>query len=272
LPQRAGQRKSLDARGAPRKEVCAAPGLRLREVCGVWSWSSLSWLGLLALVACERPAPPHHGPEPGSGLRGKATVGVILERAAEGELVAGGVTWRSAALVISDVELHACEQGWRWPSLVGDAYAHVPGSAMRLGTPMAIELLGAPGKARIIGESAPPHVAICAMEVILAPADADVINVTELDAGALEGRTFVARGVDAAGAEVTVSLALRRAVRVEVPPGALVVRRDEAEVFALVQLAVGPELLEGLERMGEEEAERVLVARLGEKMKLYGGK
>jgi hypothetical protein len=61
-------------------------------------------------------------------------------------------------------------------------------------------------------------------------------------------------------------------VRVEVPPGALVVRRDEAEVFALVQLAVGPELLEGLERMGEEEAERVLVARLGEKMKLYGGK
>lgn len=38
------------------------------------------------------------------------------------------------------------------------------------------------------------------MEVILAPADADVINVTELDAGALEGRTFVARGVDAAGA------------------------------------------------------------------------
>jgi hypothetical protein len=238
--------------------------------------SGLLWsvVGMaVAWSACERPAAaPTSGAAPGSALRGKATVGVILAREGEGgPLSAGGVTWESAALVVSDVELHACERASAWPALIPEAYAHVPGSPTRLGTPMALELLGSPGKAKIVGEAAPPHVAVCALEVILAPADEDVINATELDAELLVGKTFVARGVDAAGAPVSVSLDLRRAVRVPIKPGALELSARASDVFALVRVPVTAQLLSGLEQMSQEEAAAALVARLGESMTLYGG-
>lgn len=234
-------------------------------------WSA--WIASVVCGAvvsgCEAPPPAPGAAAPGSGLAGKATVGVILKRTAE--LDASAVRWLNVALVVSDVELHACEQArWAPDWLVPAAYAHVPGSAMRLGTPMAVELTGEPGRAKIIGEAAPPMASICALGVVLAPADDDIINTTELEAGQLEGRTFVARGVRADGERVSVELKLRRVVRVPVEPGALVIRPEDPEVFALVQVRVTDALLEGLDTMGEAEAEEALVRRLEANMTLYG--
>jgi hypothetical protein len=221
------------------------------------------------VAGCEAPPPAPGAPAPGSGLAGKATVGVILKRTAE--LDTSAVRWLHVVLVVSDVELHACEQArWAPDWLVSEAYAHVPGSAMRLGTPMAVELTGEPGRAKIIGEAAPPMTAICALGVVLAPADNDVLNTTELEAEQLEGRTFVARGVRADGTKAAVELTMRRVVWVPIEPGALVIRPDDPEVFALVQLRVTDALLAGLDTMTESEAEEALVKRLEANMTLYG--
>ncbi len=128
---------------------------------------------------------------------------------------------------IGDVELHACEtpapqraslHDWLIPS----AHAHVPDSATRLGTPFVEDLLGPQGKARIMGELAPPHGRYCALEVIFAPADDDIINMTEADTEALIGNTYLIAGrvrasSDAPWQQLNASGPWRHAQRVALP-------------------------------------------------------
>jgi hypothetical protein len=232
------------------------------------------WLALscsLATLNCrEAPSPAAMAP-PGGQLRGSATLGVILSRDASeaGPLQAEGITWDSIIVVISDVELHACEQAaspWR---LISEAHAHVPGSPTRLGTPMALELLATPGRAKIIGEAAPPLVELCALTVVLAPADDDVINATDLDEEALVGKTLLARGRDADGQPVALTSQARLTWRVEVERGALALTKRQTQLFALIEVSVSEQMVTGLRgESGELEVDR-LVESVVNKMQFF---
>ena len=111
------------------------------------------------------------------------------------------VTLKTLSLVISDVELHACikpdlETSSRhapW-SMIAEAHAHVPDSASRLGTPTIEDLLGAPGRARMLGEVAPPPGRYCGLRVVIAPADEDVVNLSEAPSRDVLGRSAVVHG------------------------------------------------------------------------------
>lgn len=79
---------------------------------------------------------------------------------------------------------------WFIPS----AYAHVPESATRLGTPTLDDMLGETGRARIVGEIAPPFGEYCSVRVVVAPADEDVVNLSELPPDELTGHSAIVRG------------------------------------------------------------------------------
>lgn len=88
--------------------------------------------------------------------------------------------------------------------LISPAFAHVPSSATRLGTPFVENLL-APGQARIIDEIAPPMASYCRLYAIVSPADDDIVNLTDLDTADIVGKTLLLRGryraaTEAAGA------------------------------------------------------------------------
>jgi len=118
---------------------------------------------------------------------------------------------REAYLVVSAVELHACEPGLDdyespdgpvlndlapdlWPLVGGTARAHVPDSSTRMGTPFIEDLLAEPGRARIAGELAPPLAAYCRAAAVFAPADRDVSNTTDVATSAIDGHTLLVRG------------------------------------------------------------------------------
>lgn len=142
----------------------------------------------------------HHfeGVAPGGPVRTELDDGTTLEI-------------REAYLVVSAVELHACEPGLDdyespdgpvlndlvpdlWPLVGGTARAHVPDSSTRMGTPFVEDLLAEPGRARIAGELAPPLAAYCRAAAILAPADRDVANTTDVATSAIDGHTLLIRG------------------------------------------------------------------------------
>jgi hypothetical protein len=110
-----------------------------------------------------------------------------------------------AWLVVSALEAHLCEpeltrNKGTWLDRAGDwlvpsAHAHVPNSATRLGVPFVEDLLGEGGKARIVGEVAPPLGDYCSFYAVVSPADDDVLNLTELSTMEAEGNTLILRGV-----------------------------------------------------------------------------
>jgi hypothetical protein len=158
-------------------------------------------LAALALTACREPR--FYAPDPAPA---GVTLGAIHHADAD---LAPGTPWRVAhpdgaleldrfILVTSDVELHACvdappETSWL-DALVPSAHAHVPDSATRLGTPFVEDLLAPAGKARVIGEIGPPLGLYCALVAIVAPADDDVLNPTEVATEALEGKSLLVSG------------------------------------------------------------------------------
>ncbi len=135
--------------------------------------------------------------------RGKITLGVIrhgVEREPDRPLRLLGERYalelNKLYLVIADLEVHACEdraQNASW-SLFNEAHAHVPESATRLGTPTLDDLTGPVGRARIIGEVAPPRGRYCRLRVVMAPADDDVVNLSTLDMDELVGHGAVVDG------------------------------------------------------------------------------
>lgn len=106
---------------------------------------------------------------------------------------------QEAYLVVSGIEAHLCEpeQASKGSSLeelfIGTAYAHVPSSATRLGTPFVEDLL-AEGKARIVGEIAPPLGEYCRIFAVVSPADDDVRNLSALDTADIVGKSLLLRG------------------------------------------------------------------------------
>lgn len=77
--------------------------------------------------------------------------------------------------------------------LIPPAFAHVPSSATRLGTPFVEDLL-APGQARVIDEIAPPMASYCSLYAIVSPADDDIVNLTDLNTAEMVGKTMLLRG------------------------------------------------------------------------------
>lgn len=112
---------------------------------------------------------------------------------------------QEAYLVISALEAHLCEpnrpaggqkEGWLDPIerlFIGTAHAHVPSSATRLGTPFVEDML-AEGRARIVGEIAPPLGEYCKIYAVIAPADDDVMNRSALPIEDIVGKSMLVRG------------------------------------------------------------------------------
>jgi len=113
-------------------------------------------------------------------------------------------------VIVSAIELHACRPGehpdaqsnppaerinFRPFDLIGGtAHAHTLGSSTRLGTPIARNLATEGGRARIVGETAPPLGIYCKIVPVFAPADDDLVNPTALSVEQLRGHTLLANG------------------------------------------------------------------------------
>jgi hypothetical protein len=159
-------------------------------------------LSMLALPGCQPGVdtlePPH------LATRGKVTLGVIRHGATAQKGVLRLTSERHILelstfyMVVGDLELHACvdapEKKAALDWIIPSAYAHVPESATRLGTPTLVDMLGKTGRARIIGEVAPPLGTYCSLRVVVAPADEDVVNLSELTPDALTGRSVLIEG------------------------------------------------------------------------------
>ncbi|WP_133621788.1 hypothetical protein [Bradymonas sediminis] len=217
---------------------------------------------------------------------------------------------QQAYLVVSAIEAHLCEPGAGdtptqnapqgadlgapakpgIPKLLGHlsdwliapAYAHVPSSATRLGTPFVEDLL-APGQARIIDEIAPPMATYCTLYAVVAPADDDVVNLTNLATAEIEGKTLLLRGRyrlaadDEAEWQAFESASEARDIiqvdAVDPQTGASPLNLDSANASRMMLLdkRVSPDLFEGLAREdfdGAAAADQVL-KRLEARFKIY---
>ena len=172
-----------------------------------------------------------------------------------------------AYLVISAVEAHLCEpnraqtgpeKGLLEPIedlFVGEALAHVPSSATRLGTPF-VEDLFAEGRARIVGEIAPPVGKYCRLYAIVSPADDDVVNLGELETADIVDKSLMLRGrwrpgPDAEWQTFQSASAARHAVELRaVDPNTgehpLVFGKPSDSAMMLVDKTVSPALFEDL--------------------------
>lgn len=241
-------------------------------------------VALLALgaIACDR-APS--GPPP-RVARAKVTLGTIhhgdFSAPARVERGEAALEITRLAVVISDLELHTCAPPLQASlPFVREAHAHVPDSATRLGTPFVEDLLGRTGKALIIGEVAPPVGDFCELWVILAPADEDVMNLTELDTGEVVGESFLLKGrwrprADAEWRPFSHALALKRAWRVElIDPregtSPLSLPEDGDSAFILLDKRVDASLLDGMDFASLETpaGAEALADRLASRLKIY---
>lgn len=113
-------------------------------------------------------------------------VGLIVKQ--EGELKFKEWTVDHWVVTVSAIELHQCMEPVAW-SWIPSAYAHVPSSSTRLGTPVAEDLARLGGGARIIGEISPPPGRYCRAYAVFSPADDDLLNMSALPTSVLEGNT-----------------------------------------------------------------------------------
>ncbi len=97
-------------------------------------------------------------------------------------------------LVVSAVELHLCIEPQVSFSIISSAYAHVSGSTTRLGTPVVLPLHTQKSSPTIIGEISPPIGKYCHGYIIVAPADDDVMNLTDLSTDNIVGKSLFIRG------------------------------------------------------------------------------
>ena len=211
-------------------------------------------------------------------VQGKISLGVIHhlgdgvtrpdESAGEAPLLLRGeryeVELEQFALVVADVEVHACttltEQAawtkpWRAiPSwLSSTANAHVPESATRLGTPTVEDLLSPPARARILGEVAPPAGSYCKLRVVLAGADEDVVNLSSVDTQRLQGKSAVLRGKlrvlgEGEGAWQSFDVSSTRASIWEIAPGPepIVLTKKSPGAFVLFDKQISGDLADVL--------------------------
>lgn len=203
----------------------------------------------------------------------------------------------AAYLVISGIEVHLCEPGSEeskpsdergslWPLkpaidlLIPQAFAHVPSSATRLGTPFVEDLLE-PGRARVIDEIAPPLASYCAFFAIIAPADDDVVNLSGLERAEIEGKSLLIQGrwrpdEGAEWAEFRSTSAARDLVELaaedpQTGAAPLKLSADDNSRMVLLDKLVSPELFAGLAPdtlEGPAAAELVLDA-LKTRLKIY---
>ncbi len=217
------------------------------------------------------------------GISGEPPVRVDLQ---EG----GALEIEEAYLVVSAVEMHACEPGVDdydapdgpllndlWPLIGGTAHAHVPDSATRLGTPYVENLLAEPGRASVVGELAPPLAAYCRIVAVLAPADGDVYNTTGLATDEIVGHTLLVRGRHRSGPEADwnafeITSEAARPVELEaIDPrtgdSPLVFASRDAGAMLLVDKTLRPETF--ATAPDAPEAGRRILDRLAESMRLH---
>lgn len=248
--------------------------------------AALLCLVCLLMSGCES----NGGPRPEERVhRGKITLGVIHHKAASDAEEEPLLRLRDdrieveltrLMLVIADLEVHACDPPAPHASLldllIPSAHAHVPDSATRLGTPTVEDLLSPPAKARIIGEVAPPWGSYCALWVVVAPADEDVVNLSELPSEEILGKSALIAGrwrsLDAPEQwhPFDTTRDMRQVWRVMLPePITLEAQHESA--FVLVDKTLDAALLEGLDASDAEALTRALPDHLLEKLlaKLY---
>ena len=196
-----------------------------------------------------------------------------------------------AYLVVSAIEAHACEPGvddYKTPAgprmlndlsdwVVSHAYAHVPSSATRLGTPFVENLLGESGRAQIIGSIAPPPAAYCELHAIVAPADRDVANSTSVRTEAIRGKSLLVRGrtrVDGAddwedfefGTDSARAIELR-AINPSTGESPLVLDSSTASAMLLIDKRVDPTLFEVAEY--DTAAANTILERLIDRFEIH---
>lgn len=244
-----------------------------------------SWLALwcaVALIQSIGCSAPREG-APQRAPQGRATIGVIRTQGSQGpwtltlpnkqHLRIDHMIW-----TIADVEVHAClppAPQASWTFGVQEAWAHVPDSATRLGTPVFENLLGASKKAHIIGEVAPPYGTYCKVWMIIAPADDDTFNNTDLDADQLLGASFLLKGAqrstpDAPWLPITLRSTTPFAFNVDLSgtSGARFTVGPKESGFILIDKSRTSALFEGLDLNAPDAADRVVRA-LGATLTLY---
>lgn len=195
-----------------------------------------------------------------------------------------------AHLVVSAVEVHACEPGrddyespgepllnQLWPLIGGTAHAHVPDSSTRMGTPFVEDLLGEPDRARIVGEIAPPLAAYCRLYAVVAPADADVVNTTGLSTDAIAGHSLLVRGRKRTGPEAdwqpfTITSDLARPVELEaIDPNTgnspLVLESPDATAMVLIDKTIAPAVF--AVHPEAKDAGKTIIRRLADRMRVH---
>ena len=243
--------------------------------CALVGWCALA---LAQSIGCSA---PREG-APADAPQGRATIGVIRSLGDKGPWAfkrKDGQHMRIDQMIwtVADVEVHAClppaPQASSWFS-VSQAWAHVPESATRLGTPVFEDLLGPPGKANIIGEVAPPYGAYCDVWMIVAPADDDTFNNTDLEADELLGVSFLVKGASRPDPEAPWKPFKLRgtssyAFKVQAGPSAkrFNVAPDESG-FLLIDKARTPSLFEGVDLDAPDAPDRIARA-LGATLTLY---
>lgn len=255
------------------------PGNRGEEVTRRSRLALWCALALVQSIGCSAPREdaPQYIPQ------GRATIGVIRTKAESGAWTLDlpkGQSLRVEHMIwtIADVEVHACLPPTPRASLslgISSAWAHVPDSATRLGTPAFEDLLGAASKANIIGEVAPPYGEYCEVWVIIAPADEDTFNNTELEADELIGSSFLLKGAlraskRAAWEPITLRSTVPFAFKVDMSkvPGDTITVGPDKSGFILIDKSRTASLFDGVALSDPDAADRVARA-LGATLNLY---
>ena len=171
---------------------------------------------------------------------------------------AGEITLSAARITIWSTAISACpEAAWRLPSLsMGRAWAHSASDPLRSGVPVVVDLLG--GQTPVAALTPPPG-RWCALDLEIAPADADAVGLTR----EMEGRTFDLEGTfqPPGGDPLPFRVLGAPSLAGEIDLGGLDL--SGATDGALVDLAVDlPRWFEGVELTDPAGASRRLAAQL----------
>lgn len=155
-----------------------------------------------------------------------------------------------------------------------------------MGTPFVEDLLGKPGKANILGEIAPPPMAYCDLYTVIAPADDDVINLTDVPTEALEGKSAMLAGAwraptgngddedglsDWTTFEHTFDFKhLQKIPLIDPKTGTSPLKlEDKGSAFILLDSKLSRALIEDPSALSEPDKARALVARVLQQSSIY---